>query len=150
MNQLMLEANQVHINASALEHEVNTLSSQVKEVMEKERELNSTLNSLTSEPTDENLDKILAETENKVSEKKSRLEKILALTKGSNSDKKIDSNSYQNAINEYNFYRNSWKERKEKCVNVVEMLLDASEGKMKAKDLMVILLILILKLLLLS
>ena len=83
------------------------------------------LDKLVSEPTDTDLDRVLADTVERVAEKRA---KISVLTGGSAT---VDPNARMKIIEEHNFYRNVWKNRRDKCMDLIGNILESSSKKSK-------------------
>lgn len=80
-----------------------------------------------AEPTDANLESVLSTTSTRVESKR-----LKALQLSGGSGVPIDPNARINAIEEFNFYRNVWKNRKGTCI---DFLGNFDSGK-KLKDIM--------------
>lgn len=73
--------------------------------------------------------RLIAEAEVRIAEKSQRLKLI------SNNSVSQDPNALDNAVRGFNYFRSVWSTRKQMCMNVVEMI---SEGmNKKVKDVMV-------------
>ena len=83
------------------------------------------------EPTDADLDRVVVETASRVEAKKLKV----SLLSG-DSAKPIDPNARVHSIEEFNFYRNSWKSRKEICMDFLGNIAGDDGSKKKLKDIM--------------
>lgn len=77
--------------------------------------------------------------ESEVSEKRARLNRLreLASSSSTNSGRASDLGKERSvAVETFNFYRNTWKTRKEKVIDIVDMICEGGLGKNR-KDTMV-------------
>ena len=81
------------------------------------------------------INRILQETKARLEKKRDRLSTIVE----SSSNTNFDPNVVGTVIEQCNYFRNAWRDRKKMCMSVVEILHDAQDGKGKIVDLMVIL-----------
>jgi hypothetical protein len=140
-----------------LHDELNNLTETFREKQEFEAQLKADGMRLHSEPSDSLIDRfpfffvrvlltplLLSSSEieilaTEVAEKTSRLNRLLELSSTSSSSTGLASDLSRErivAVETFNFYRNAWKTRKEKAVDIVDMMCEGGLGKNR-KDTMV-------------
>ena len=85
--------------------------------------LTKALGDLTQEPTDDDLDAVVATLQSRVREKQTRVNKI--------STCHLDPNALQNANRALVFFRTEYRKRKENCMDIVETLAENMNKKTK-------------------
>jgi len=114
-----------------LQETIVNLSETLREQQEKEAQLKAEFHQLNSEPSDSIIDSEISSLEAIVAEKRARLNRLLELSSSSkNGMTSTDLGRDRTvAIDTFNFYRNAWKTRKEKAMDVVDMICDGGLGK---------------------
>lgn len=81
------------------------------------------------------IDRIIDEIKLRISKKTEKIKNIEASIKSNKLDEGCK--SIAAITDEHNFYRNLWKDRKAMCTNIIDLLVENTESKMKPKTLMV-------------
>ena len=111
---------------NSLDDEVATLNNELKRLESQVFEAKERMEKLLKEPTDDELDKELKETEARVETKRRKAE-----TLSGPDAKSVDPYARQKVIEEYNFYRKHWKDRKEKVMDLIDMMSDGMNKKVE-------------------
>ena len=101
--------------------DIEKLKRQYYTVSQELAELKSELIRIENEPSDSDLIQSLSTLEKTVTEKRTRVSKI--------TESKLEPNALINAIREHNYYRQVWIDRKRKCMDVVDLVLEESNKK---------------------
>jgi len=103
-----------------LDQEIGTMDKAVIGVQQRERQTLAAISALRSEPSDEEIDDKLAALEASVAEKEARAAKISGVV--------VDPQAMKKAVQEHNFYRKAWANRKR---NVMDPLRDIASAMNK-------------------
>lgn len=101
----------------------------VAELDESIRRLRGELGKLESEPSDADMQRVLEEIRDRIASKSARVNTVSTVI--------IDEGEKQLLIEEHNFYRSAWRSKKEKCINVVDMLAEGMEKSRNAVNALV-------------
>jgi len=105
----------------SLDVEIKTVSAQVSMSQQEEAALHESIKRLYAEPTDSDLDQVLAQQEAYVGGLQAKVATLSSST--------LAPDACSNAIKRYNWYRGKWAERKRIVGDMVEQIADGMEKK---------------------